>query len=792
MANPFETFRKHQAVMLVVFGVLIILVFTIGDSLTQMLGGGAPNRANPVVVTWVGGDLRQMDLESASRRRAKTAEVLRQVQFAALRKQNIPEQFWNDPRIARPLTVSQQELNNSGTMRHLMLVRKADELGIEIGDDQVNAYIDTLLNIQPGGPPVLDREELAFIIEGPPGKKHGSVTDFFLNLKEELKADEVEQRLMLSGFEQFTPGELLSFYEQLEKQVALDYIAIPVDTFVDQVSQPSNEELVKYFKKFKGILPGSVEVGGTPLPSPEPGFKRPYRATVEFIRCSFDDFVDRAREEIEKDEEKIKDYYESRKDTDINLQVPKDVTVDSDDAAAAEATPEDATEEKTEKSEAGESESDTSDVAKEKGPETASPQPDSESPTEGSEEAKEAVDTDDSGAAKAATEATLGTKDVEAAPAEKPAKSDDGPTDTTAETADATLETKDDPAAETEGSTVDSTADDTGDEKDVEDKGEDKEEDVIEYKPLDQVRDYIVLKLAEDRAPTLMDGVLDPLYEKMNEHFQYTDFEKIPDLAKIAEDTGLEVQRVGPMSAQEFYRNTEIGTVDGFLGSVFSQTGKTSLVKPGRVREYSNNNYLFWKVDEKPEAELTEEDLMKNESLHGEVVDAWKRGEGMDDASGKAQAMAMAAGEKLAKELEKGVPLDNVAAQQSGSRVGQTDLFSWYSIPTAPDPSGGTMVRLTSIEGVDSPGPEFMRAAFETPVDGVAVAMNHPRTVVYVLRVTRAEPSDEKLQADFLAEFKDQNLPGAWQQIARYDVQDTSAAWFRKLSKEFDVNWKDE
>ena len=63
MASPFAVFRKYQALLLVVFGVLIIVVFTIGDSVSRMASDGGGEQRDEVVVRWDGTKLKQSRLQ---------------------------------------------------------------------------------------------------------------------------------------------------------------------------------------------------------------------------------------------------------------------------------------------------------------------------------------------------------------------------------------------------------------------------------------------------------------------------------------------------------------------------------------------------------------------------------------------------------------------------------------------------------------------------------------------------------------------------------------------------------
>ena len=62
MSNPLAIFRKYQKILLVVFGVLLIMTFTVGGIVSQYLSTSAAATNNPVVVEMKTGDLRESDL----------------------------------------------------------------------------------------------------------------------------------------------------------------------------------------------------------------------------------------------------------------------------------------------------------------------------------------------------------------------------------------------------------------------------------------------------------------------------------------------------------------------------------------------------------------------------------------------------------------------------------------------------------------------------------------------------------------------------------------------------------
>src|SRR5262245_53978134 len=67
--------RKYQKPILVVMGVILMVTFTVGYSLDAIInsggfgafGGGGGRQREPVVVTWVGGKVRESELEMKRR-----------------------------------------------------------------------------------------------------------------------------------------------------------------------------------------------------------------------------------------------------------------------------------------------------------------------------------------------------------------------------------------------------------------------------------------------------------------------------------------------------------------------------------------------------------------------------------------------------------------------------------------------------------------------------------------------------------------------------------------------------
>ena len=98
-------------------------------------------------------------------------------------------------------------------------------------------------------------------------------------------------------------------------------------------------------------------------------------------------------------------------------------------------------------------------------------------------------------------------------------------------------------------------------------------------------------------------------------------------------------------------------------------------------------------------------------------------------------------------------------------------------------------LRLSEIDGIDQAGPDFMRAVFALDVGQVGVAMNHPKTHMYVIRVTFQNKSAEVLQSDFLARLEDRGMQQQVNSAAQLDHQLLSERWFEEVDRSLHLIW---
>ena len=96
----------------------------------------------------------------------------------------------------------------------------------------------------------------------------------------------------------------------------------------------------------------------------------------------------------------------------------------------------------------------------------------------------------------------------------------------------------------------------------------------------------------------------------------------------------------------------------------------------------------------------------------------------------------------------------------------------------------GTRPRFSKVEGVDMPRTEFMRKVSELKVGEIGVAMNHPKTVAYVIRVAEINPSEEFLQTQFQSDRE-----FTYQAVGREDQSRIFRAWQEELENTAGLKW---
>ena len=176
MASPLAWFRKNQKGMLIFFGVLLMAVFGLPSVFFNMTpqGSGDPEMAK-TVVKFKDGSFTRGEFRDYRYRNAQAMRFIQELQQAAVNRVG-QENYRPRAGMLNAISSGSPEQMDREVMQRIILKKKADELGLSVGDDAVLDYLQAI-----GGDEVTfkDMEQFAFDL-------YGGNPDF-ISIKEQLK-----------------------------------------------------------------------------------------------------------------------------------------------------------------------------------------------------------------------------------------------------------------------------------------------------------------------------------------------------------------------------------------------------------------------------------------------------------------------------------------------------------------------------------------------------------------------------------------------------------------------------
>ena len=327
MASPFQLFRRHQKVLMVVLTGLAMFAFIVMDALSRMedstaflpmvtaiIGAAAFwfigqqsekgssftlvgaafgaalgfilvfNRPGPPGIETSIGTLSDRQIQEMRQERALANQFIGGA--VRERKNQGGEQFFFGG-------TSPGEI-----LQRFLLLDKADKLNVQVSDAYVTDYI---LEASDKG---LSNEEFK--------KLRSSLNlgkaDVYRILGTELRVRIVQQ--MLRPKTVVLPQQRWDNFKKFEVAHSIDAIEIPVEAFEDGVKSPGKTELQALFEEFKGVYP-TLE---------NPGFRQPERVQLAWLRISRSEIekqVDKQLDEMDPDEleKELRAKYDEDKDT---------------------------------------------------------------------------------------------------------------------------------------------------------------------------------------------------------------------------------------------------------------------------------------------------------------------------------------------------------------------------------------------------------------------------------------------------------------------------------------------
>lgn len=729
MAGSFDVFRRYQRSALAALAIMAMLAFFILPPFLQMNAGGGGR--DPVVAAWSGGEIRESGIERAVAMRAALNRFLAEAAMAAGR----------DPSRIGLLPVDERSI-----VRTTLLAREAEANGIAISDGAVNDFLGQWTGN------VVKKDAFDRIIEGlRVGPMAVSQYDLFESLRTVLAADSM-QRLFQTGGSGEPPGLRWDYFRALEQSATVEIVPVVAESFAAEVTAPTEDVLRSFFERYKDALPEAR--------SPDPGFREPHRAKVEFLVAKFDAFESEAAKGVT--DEAIAAFYEKNKITMFRTKQAEKPAADTVEKPAEKPADDGSREPAAKDPEAGPPESEKRETPSK--PEAAP----SGGAAKDSRRRVAPVSFKQPGSSKSDGESQEKPSDKPAAGTGAPSAG--GATEGNKPVADAAAEPAGKAAAEAQG----------------------------DFEPLDKVRDEIRKRLAREAAESRIDGIFSAVAGDMTRYAEDlalwqarqrtsgVEAPRPPDFKAIASKQGLEAGDsklvtedqavgIGPIGGS-FEIVADPASRFGFrqqrwLDMIFGEAAPT--LRPVTSRDVGGDRFISWKTEDQPEFTPT------FQTAREDVERSWRIVEARSIARRKAE-------EIVTRAKSAGGTLADAVADRPGLAAVTVGPFTWLSQGTV---SPGLTPTLSQPDGVSMPGEDFMRAVFGLESGETAAVFNEPRTVCYVVRLVSYEPTTERLQERFIAERQDQRRIGM---VARRDLAATVTAWSDGLDQRYGLSWKRE
>ncbi len=780
MASPFKIFRKNQKMALAILTIIAMGGFIVLPTVLQTMGGRGGPRNQTVVTTRAYGDLDQRALYNLREKRQRVLRFLdlvgRQVAASGGRGQVVAA-------IQRRLGTA----SNERLVQTWLMANRATDLGLVVDDAAVNTFLSDLFEGHGSAQAVttiLDRMGM-------------SEARLFDLLRFELLAMRFQDIFQVSMVAT-PPGQRFDYYRRVKQQATIEVAAVPVDRFTDEIADPGDDVLRKFFEDHKQQLSDPR--------SPQPGFKVPQRIAVEYLKGEYDKIVH--PDAVSADEVR-KFYEENKEDRYKRLAAPKP----AEEQGGGDLSELDGGQEslpgldesgpfatQIESPPKGEAD-------KKPAPQGPSSQPAPHPPEHPAAPAGQPAAKEKQPAAKKTKPAKKKPADEKPA-SEKPADDQSsaarrGPfrltaygQDQPAEAPAAGKKKAEAPPAETqEKAPPAATAPETEAEKTPPPPPAAGQQ---EYIPLEQVEPQIRQELAQRQVDALLKPLENQMIRFRSRRIRYeaeraggeqpSDQAALVelDLARLAEGKGLTVHKTGLLSALEL-SETDIGK-SNVGGEQYTPHAFDSLTmfRPVRSQDDDGNYYLSWKTDQQEERVPKFDD----QGVREEVLAAWKRIEARQKAQQEAERLVASAREKDGTLAEAFAGRDDV-------RVVETEPFSWM-VPKVGYQWWIRQMELGQVKAKRGPdattgdqelavpmaGNEFMRAVFALRQGEVGVAWNAPRTVAYVVRVNELVPPAETLRSGFFT-----SIYPSYASAGNNDQLDLYKAWKNSLEADAGLEW---
>lgn len=792
MASPFRLFRKYMKPMMVVLCGMAMLAFVVVDPLMQYLatssrGGAVGQDGSKVVVTWNDGELTEDELNALIVRRRMLNAFVRSVYeagyVAAYQEGAEDLQLAVEPLV---LPVEPTQGVERDVVYTQIIADDARRLGMAISDEAARDYLDKLGRNRVTFQQMNEMLSQMF-------SQQRITSQFILDaLRDEL----LKQNFLASykfSLATLLPEQRWHDWLQVNDRVIVEAVGLKTSDFLAEVKEPTDAEVLAFYDKYKNDEVTPEFPYQTELPSGKPGFRVPRHVRLQYLEANYEDVLQELMATVT--DEEIAKYYEENKK--LFLKADSGAAAEGSPAPGAEPappaeSPDGATPPEDSTKELFGTPSDTPPA--ENPPEADAENPPAEEPAKPTEEPappsgpqssretaqpfKLVAFQDEPAPAEPAAEQPATETPIE--PAESPK-----PESVPSESAPTSEPPPADPAAATPPAASEAADAEAPPEK------------VVEYQPLEEVREEIRRQLAGEKVNQQIREKMDSLLSKLNTaYLPYFDKQlsaradkqpepeppaELKDLEALAAPNGLQYHDTGDLSVWELRKLPLAQTIDADdsadprLPLLILVLQRFKNYEPFVTRDLLGNRYLVMKTADIPGH------VPKLEEVRDQVVQAWKEQ--------KASELALAKAKELAKEVEKdGVTLGEKFANDPAVQVVVTDPFSFFTYGDISPSTETISFRLSDPKPIVAAGPEFMETVFQLEDGKLGAVLNHNRTIAYIVRLQEHLEDRAALERNFLQEMAN-GWPGA-NTMARSHAQFAGGALINGLMEEAGIQWE--
>ena len=585
------------------------------------------------------------------------------------------------------------------------------------------------------------------------------------------------------------PGEEAAVGERLYRTLKADAAAFPVESYFDQIPDPTKDEAHEYFEKYKNVPWSAV--------SDRPGFFMPTKVSFEVVSAELtDELLDSVTDEeiAAYYEEHIEDFARPASAATESAPVPapgiegaenyvlpeglESTDVPAPDAAPAEAAPADAEPADAAPAEGAPADAEPADA------EPADAEPADAAPAEGSEASRLA---DDSVYRLVAFEDD-----------DDDDEDDDDEDDDDDDDADDDAEDAAEDAAEAAAAGIVPPAEETHSEELTFDETPAEEK---AYYPLEEVKEGIRRQIATDKLVKQLEEIQAQMDEyakrlankRANVSTGNVELVEI-DLPKLAEEKGF-------VYYQTSIADSEGNAVPALLDLNEAASSRTLPIQVlyeiynSSVMDYSpqitpltdNKIHLYWVTESKSEH------TPEYDEVEGLVVATWKKEKAVDLAEKDAAALKARA-ESEGKTLAQLAEEDGEAAKYTFAK---TEPFTQYTLPRSFRSPSLTLAEVRE-EGVaegesfidnkvlTAVGDDFFDEAYALPAEGIGVCFNAPKDRALAVQVVERSGDAEVLEKMNEGGGVDPNAVQTMRLIQNLKFQED---WIEQLKQDAGFRW---